>query len=76
MQRKPVNSTMLASIGYDPDDQVLEVEFLDSGDIYQYFDVSQESYEELMHADSHGEYMQKYILEKHTHNRINKAKSR
>jgi hypothetical protein len=55
MNRKPVSSSMLASIGYDEKEKILELEF-DHGGIYQYFDVPKEEYEEMMDASSHGGY--------------------
>lgn len=36
MERQYVSSSNIASIGYDPDNQVLEIEFL-SGAVYQYY---------------------------------------
>ena len=55
MQRTQVVSSNLVSVGYDAASSMLEVEFND-GAIYQYFDVSQLVYEELMQAESHGVY--------------------
>jgi len=55
MKRKSVDSSNLASIGYDPSSKILEVEFKHGG-VYQYFDVPENIYEELMNADSHGVY--------------------
>ena len=39
MQRVPVESSSIASIGYAPQERVLELEFRQSGEVYQYFDV-------------------------------------
>jgi hypothetical protein len=55
MERQQVESSNLASIGYDAENEILEVEF-NHGGIYQYFDVPENVYEELMNADSHGRY--------------------
>ena len=55
MKRQLVESSNLASIGYDPINQILEVEFKKGG-IYQYFEVPESVFEELMNADSHGVY--------------------
>lgn len=54
-KRTPVSSASIASVGYDPEKQILEIEFL-HGAIYQYFDVPKEVYEELMNAGSHSSY--------------------
>jgi hypothetical protein len=55
MERQPVSSTSIRSVGYDLSQQTLEIEF-QSGEVYDYFDVPREVYVELMHADSHGQY--------------------
>ena len=60
MYRIPVNSTNIASIGYDSSSMTLEVEFV-SGGIYQYFDVPENVYNELMSADSHGTFLNRQI---------------
>ncbi|HUN14483.1 MAG TPA: KTSC domain-containing protein [Alistipes sp.] len=60
MERQYVSSSNIASIGYDFDNMILEVEFL-SGAVYQYFDVPQSIYDGLMAADSHGKYFAAYI---------------
>lgn len=60
MERKKVNSTSLAAVGYDPEQKILEIEFHDQR-IYHYFGVSEELYTGLMAAESHGKYFDLYI---------------
>ncbi len=60
MERLPVQSRNLASVGYDPDTLTLEIEFHNSG-VYQYFGVPQEIYEGLMNAGSKGSYFHQSI---------------
>jgi len=60
MERQSVESSNLASIGYDAENEILEVEF-NHGGIYQYFDVPENVYDELMNADSHGQYFGRNI---------------
>lgn len=60
MNRQPVTSSNIASIGYDVDSQTLEIEFLNGG-LYQYFDVPQYVHQELMNASSHGQYLAQNI---------------
>lgn len=60
MDRDPVSSSLLASVGYDPDDQVLEVELQD-GKVYQYSDIPEETYRELLTAGSLGRYFNRHI---------------
>lgn len=55
MERQSVVSSNLASIGYDAENEILEIEF-NHGGVYQYFGVPENIYGELMNADSHGVY--------------------
>lgn len=55
MKRERVNSSNLASIGYNPGNRTLEIEF-NHGGVYQYSDVPESEYKALMNADSHGKY--------------------
>lgn len=55
MERESVNSSNLASIGYDSENEILEVEFKHGG-VYQYLDVSESVFNELMNAPSQGVY--------------------
>ena len=57
MKRVAVDSTSIASIGYEPRRRELEVEFRQSGGVYRYFDVPSEKYAELMAAGSKGAYL-------------------
>lgn len=55
MERQSVRSSNLASIGYDEENNILEIEF-NHGGIYQFSNVPFDVYEELMNASSHGTY--------------------
>ncbi len=55
LNRVPVESSVLASVHYLPALRQLEVEF-HSGLLYQYFDVPQHTYTELLEAESKGSY--------------------
>ena len=63
MQREYVRSSNIQSIGYDSVSRVLEVEFT-SGDIYQYFDIPESVYKNLMQASSHGRFFSTLIKDK------------
>lgn len=54
-KRIPLASSNIASVGYDKEKRILEVEF-QHGAIYQYFDVPEKVYTELINAPSHGAY--------------------
>jgi hypothetical protein len=61
MQRVPVDSRSIASIGYAPEQQVLELEFRQSGEVYQYFDVPAEEHTAFLAADSKGTYLNRHF---------------
>lgn len=56
MERNPVTSSMVLSIGYDETSQTLEVEFR-SNLVYQYYDVPPVIYEQLLAAESAGTFI-------------------
>ena len=60
MERIPVKSSNIDSIGYDENTSTLEIEFLNNS-IYQYFDVPQHIYQGLMQADSQGQFLAQNI---------------
>jgi hypothetical protein len=60
MNRVTVTSSNVVSVGYDPSTMTLEVEFTD-GPIYQYFDVPEMEYQNLMTSDSIGGYLNRNI---------------
>jgi hypothetical protein len=61
MQRVPVESSSIASIGYAPQERVLELEFRQSGGVYQYFGVPAEEYAAFLAADSKGTYVNQQL---------------
>ena len=69
MDRVPVESSNLASVGFDPKKSVLEIQF-NSGSIYQYFGVPQAVHTGLMAADSHGQFFHKFIRNIYQYSRI------
>gem|GEM_PF-2719742 len=69
MKRIAVNSSVLASIGYQTSKKLLEIEF-NSGGIYDYLGVPRSEYEALMHAESHGRYFTSRIRNEYTYKRV------
>ena len=69
MNRVPVSSSNLASVGYDLETLTLEVEFLNGG-VYQYFDVPPHEHEALMQAPSHGKYFSANIRNDYRYTRL------
>ena len=60
MDREPVRSSNLKSVGYDPSNSILEVEFR-NGRIYHYIEVPLEIYDELMKAQSKGTFLDQNV---------------
>jgi hypothetical protein len=60
MNRVAVESTSVASMGYDPVGAVLEIEFR-NGRIYQYLHVPPQAHRLLLQADSIGAYVNQVI---------------
>lgn len=60
MRRRPVDSSAITSVGYDPARETLELEF-SSGNVYRYFGVPQEIYEDFLQAPSKGQFFGTFI---------------
>lgn len=69
MERTPVESSQLASRGYDAEKQILEIEFKGGG-IYQYFDFPPEKFKEFTEAESAGRYFGQNIRGKFTFKKL------
>ena len=59
MDRQEVSSSSIDSIGYDEENQILEIEFRIG--VYQYENVPEYVYIELMNSDSIGEFFNEDI---------------
>jgi hypothetical protein len=70
MQRTPVVSTYIKSVGYGPDSLTLEIEF-HRGGLYQYFGVREDVYEGLLNAPSKGRYFRTFIDQQYRFIRLN-----
>ena len=70
MQRTPVTSTNIKSIGYDKNTKTLEVEFKNGG-LYRYSGVPVNIYNNLMNSDSHGKFLAKFIKGKYSCVKLN-----
>lgn len=66
MNRQPVKSSNVTSVGWEPSDEdptigTLEVEF-NNGKVYQYLEVPELAFETLMGASSVGRYLNQNII--------------
>lgn len=70
MERQYVDSSMITSIGYDTNSATLEIEFKNGGAIWQYYDVQESIYYELISASSIGKYFLSNIKGQYSENRV------
>lgn len=64
MKREKVKSSALKSVGYNPDERLLETE-LTTKRIYEYKEVPESVYINFMKAESLGKYYNKYIKDEY-----------
>lgn len=69
MYRESVESSNIASIGYDEASRTLEVEFL-NGSVYEYSGVPPEEHRGLMDAGSHGKYLNANIKGRYSYTKV------
>ena len=69
MERYSVASSNISSIGYDAGTETLEIEFL-NGSIYQYYNVPQNMYDQLIQAGSKGRFLNTYIKNAYPYSRL------
>ena len=69
MRREPVSSSSIQSVGYDPQNHILEIAFHGNG-VYQYEDVGQDIYDALMAAPSKGRYFAERIRDRYSWRRV------
>ncbi len=63
MERQPVKSVILRSVGYDAGTKVLEIEF-QNGLVYQFLEVPPKVYRDLMNSGTMGKYFSEKIRPK------------
>ena len=54
MERDNVDSSMITSVGYDESTGTVEIEFKSNGQIWQYYDVPEATYNDFKRAGSLG----------------------
>ena len=70
MDRQPVNSSMITSIGYDSSTGTLEIEFKSDGAVWQYFDFPEHMWNEFQYGESHGKYWHANIKNQYREARV------
>jgi len=69
MEREMVASSNVVSIGYDAGTETLEIEFKGEG-VYQYYNVPEPLYQQLMASDSKGKFLHVYIRNAYPYSRV------
>lgn len=69
IERTPVHSSNVSSVGYNRKSEILEVEF-HNGSIYHYFGVPDYLFRGLMNASSHGKYLNAYIKPEYAYEQL------
>ena len=69
MNREPVASSTIVAIGYDESSETLEVEFR-AGSVYQYYNVTLALFEQLMQANSKGQFLAYQIKSAYPYSRV------
>lgn len=71
MQRIPVESSDIVSIGYDEPSRTLEIEFQNDR-VYRYRDVDPEVHAQFMRADSYGQFFSTFITRRFRYEKVTK----
>ena len=61
MERRLVSSSNIRSVGYDAENQILEIEFKKQDTVYQYLGVPAAVHKALLHSASKGKYFATHI---------------
>ena len=68
----PVASPMASAIGYDSENEVLQIEF-NSGAVYQFSDVDEDTFEDLYTSEAVGRYFNQNIKGRYQSQRIDNS---
>jgi hypothetical protein len=69
MERTPIESKDLTSVGYDETSKVLEVELKD-GDVYHFARVPLKVHEKLMTIEDKKTYFERYVKNNYPHRKL------
>lgn len=69
MNRQPVTSSSIASVGYNASTLILEIKFRNDR-VYRYLDVNEFMYQEFMAAESMGKFFNSNIKDSYRFERV------
>lgn len=67
--RERVKSSNIHSVGYESNEIILQIQFLDGG-IYEYYGVQKDVFNELMKTESKGKFAIRYIYYSYRYERV------
>jgi KTSC domain len=70
MERQPVTSSLIRSVGYDAAGSILEIELVEPNRVYAFYDVPYSVYDELMEAPSKGTFFNDFIRDLYAYQEI------
>ncbi|QHS54050.1 KTSC domain-containing protein [Mucilaginibacter sp. 14171R-50] len=70
MRRQAVQSSALKSIGYDAEEHILELEFRENGDVWQYANVKPATYKRFLDSESRGNFFSTKIRGKYPEKKV------
>jgi hypothetical protein len=70
MEMISVQSSNLRAVGYDDTSGTLVIEFIKDSSVYEYYDVPQYEFDNLLSADSKGTYAHQNIYKKYRQQKI------
>ncbi len=74
VERIPVDSSMVSAVAYDKAEKTLYVEFVNTGNIYAYYEVPEKEFKALLKADSIGSYMKNNILDFYDYSKVRRGR--
>jgi hypothetical protein len=69
MERQFIESSMIKSIGYDPNSSTLEIEF-NNGAVWQYFGFVESLWYEFENSESKGKFFHREIKNQYSESRV------
>lgn len=72
IERIAVDSSMLNAVAYDEEEQILYAEFSNTGNIFAYYEVEKETFEELLGGGSIGSYMRSFVIGAYGYEKVNR----
>ena len=70
MHRRKIESSVFRSVGYDREAKILELEFKETGDVWQYLSFPPKAYKMFINSESRGHFFTSYIKNKYREEQV------